>query len=219
MTRLGAAALALALATSPAAAQQDYSWAAGFHAGGVYFTAMNEGGGAALLEMEPGWIVGAQAERWFGVTRGHVGLRVNGGVTQRPLEMSGTTRDIGVWMVDAEFLLRMLPASPNGRFNIFLSAGGGLVNYRLGEGEALEFGDANAFYAGSETPRWAVAGGLGFDVITGSWWDSQPVGLRVEAVNHMVFDSPFAPIDGDSFAPIHNVRLVLGLFSGFGVLR
>ncbi|MGH7575056.1 MAG: hypothetical protein ACREM1_08010 [Longimicrobiales bacterium] len=222
LTRLGAFALAAALAAAPesGAAQQDYAWAAGFYGGGMWFSPLNDGGNApAALELDPGWVAGVQGEHWFSQLGGHVGMRVNGEMTRRPLPLPGETRDIGVWMLDAGLMVRLLPPTQSTRFNVFLSAGGGVVRYRLGDGPPRTFVDANARYAGDEAARWAAVGGVGFDIITGSWWDEQPVGVRVEAVDHMVFDSPFDPLDGETFSPIHNVRLAVGLLSGFGVLR
>lgn len=222
LTTCGALSLTAALiaAPAPAAAQQDYAWAAGFYGGGMWFSALNDGGGpGTALELDPGWVAGVQGEHWFSALGGHVGMRVNGEFTQRPLPLAEETRDIGIWMLDAELMLRLLPPTRSTRFNVFLSAGGGWVGYRLGDGPPRRFVDANAEYAGEQSPQWAAVGGLGFDIITGSWWDQQPVGVRVEALDHMVFESPFEPIDGDSFSPIHHVRLAIGLFSGFGVLR
>lgn len=221
-TSRGALALVIALSAggAPAAAQQDYAWAAGFYGGGMWFSALNNGSGTgSALELDPGWVVGMQGEHWFSTFGGHVGMRVNGEFTRRPLPLAEETRDIGIWMIDAELMLRLLAPTRSTRFNVFLSAGGGLVGYRLGDGPPRTFIDANAMYAGDETPRWAAVGGVGFDIITGNWWDQQPVGVRVEAVDHMVFDSPFQPLDGNTFSPIHNIRLAIGLFSGFGVLR
>lgn len=219
VTTRAALALVIALSAAPAAAQQDYGWAAGFFGGGMWFSAMNDGGGADALELDPGWVAGVQGEHWFSTFGGHIGMRVNGEVTRRPMPLPGETRDIGVWMLDGELMLRLLPPTQSTRFNIFLSAGGGVVDYRLGDGPPRTFVDTNARYAGAETPSWAAVGGLGIDIITGSWWDRQPVGVRIEAVDHMVFDSPFQPIDGDDFSPIHNIRLGIGLFSGFGLLH
>jgi hypothetical protein len=45
------------------------------------------------------------------------------------------------------------------------------------------------------------------------------VGIRVEVVDHVALRSPFEPLSGGDFSPIHNVRLVLGAFTGWGLLR
>lgn len=217
--RAAAAGLLIgALGASAPAAAQDYGWAAGYNAGGVLFTPLNENGGGFEIKPATGWIVGLQFERWLG--SGRIGLRVNGAITERPLELpAGVDPDIAIWMADADVLLRLLSADPGRSFNMFLSLGGGAVRYKLGDGDFLNFEGANASYPGNDRPRWSVNGGLGFDILTGWRWDDGPVGIRVEAVDHVALDSPFSPIAGDDFSPIHNLRVVIGAFTGFGVLR
>jgi hypothetical protein len=209
-------ALALAAAAAPAAAQ-DYGWAAGYNAGGVWFSPLNEGGSGSELKLDAGWIMGLQVERWLG--SGRVGLRVNGALTERPLPLAGRSPDIGIWMADAGVLLRLMPATPERAFNMFLSASGGAVRYKLGNGNFVNLDAADASYPGDDDPRWAVAAGLGADFITAWQWDNQPIGLRFEVVDHVAVKSPFNQISGGDFSPIHNVRFVIGVFSGFGVLR
>jgi hypothetical protein len=195
-----------------------YSWAAGYNVGGVYFTPLNEGAGGALtLEFDPGWIVGLQFEHWFG--SGRVGARANGAITERPLSLDGRDPNIGIWIADADVMLRFLPADSNRTFNMFLSAGVGGTRYKLGDGEFLNLETANASYPGDDDVRFAVSGGLGLDYITSWRWDGQPVGIRFEVVDNVVLESPFNPISGGDFSPIHNVRFVIGAFSGFGTLR
>lgn len=211
------APLSAPAASSPAAAQ-DYNWAAGYHAGAIWFSPMNSGSGSGSdLTLAPGWIVGLQFERWWG--SGRAGMRVNGAFTERPLDLPGGDRDIGVWLADAELLLRLMPASRERSFHLFVSAGGGLVQYRLGRGEVLTFDDAGASYPGNDRPQLAATGGLGADIITGWRWDGQPIGIRLEVVDHMTLESPFDRVAGGSFSSIHNVRFVIGAFSGFGALR
>jgi hypothetical protein len=210
-------AIAVVGASSPVAAQ-DYEWAAGYNVGGVWFSALNDGGGGGTeLGLDAGWIVGLQFERWLG--SGRLGMRVNGAITERPLTLPGQNRDIGVWVADADFMLRLMPADPERTFNMFVSAGGGMVRYKLGRGDFINIGDANASYPGDDDPEWAIAAGLGMDFLTSWRWDEQPIGIRFEVVDHYALESPFTPISGGDFSPIHNVRFVIGLFSGFGVLR
>lgn len=222
-TRRGLAAIATAAALAAVAAAparaQDYEWAAGYNAGGVMFTPLNSNSGStADIELATGWILGLQFERWLG--SGRLGLRVNGALTERELTIPGTSSpDIGVWMADADFLLRLLPATPGRTFNMYLIAGGGVVRYKLGDGDFVNYGAANASYRGNDPPRWAAVGGVGFDIITGWSWDREPIGIRIEAADHVALSSPFDPIDGGDFSPIHNVRFTIGAFTGFGLLR
>ena len=64
------AALFLAAALPAGAAGQDHRNAAGFNAGGVYFTQLNpspaaiDGTGARDIKMDPSWSIGLQFEQW-----------------------------------------------------------------------------------------------------------------------------------------------------------
>jgi hypothetical protein len=206
------------------ASAQDYRNAASWNAGGIFFSSMNpdaglfEGQSAHELKLDPGWLVGVQFEHWFG--SGRVGARVNGALTQRPLDLPGVNRSIGVWMADADLMLRLLPARAGHTIVPYLGVGGGLVRYKLGRGEFLNFATANALYDGDDDPRLAGNAFVGFDILTGLRWDGDsPVGFRIEVADHVTLDSPFEEAGGDRFPSIHNVRIVLGVFSGFGLLR
>jgi hypothetical protein len=211
--------LATAIGLGPAAAEgQDYRFGAHWNAGGTYFTPLNSGGAGELdIELDPGWIAGLQFEQWLG--SGRFGWRVNGAISRRPLSVPGEKRNIGLWLADIDLLARLMPADPARMFNIFVSAGVGAIQYRLGDGEFLTFANADAAYDGNDAPRLVGAGGLGVDFLTGLRWDGDPVGIRVEVVDHVALRSPFEPLSGGDFSPIHNVRLVLGAFTGWGLLR
>ena len=64
---LAVALLCLAANSSPARAQA-FANAAGFNAGGIWFSDFNAGssGSPARIGLDPGWIVGLQFEHWFG---------------------------------------------------------------------------------------------------------------------------------------------------------
>jgi hypothetical protein len=211
--------LGLLLAASPAAAQ-DYRYAASWNVGGAWFSPLNAGGAGAAsavtdIQLDPGWIAGVQFEEWFG--SGRAGFRVNGALSQRPLKLPGESRDIGLWLADADLMLRLLPATPERYVNAFISGGAGVVKYGLGSGRFLAYEDADAVYGGGKSARLAVAGGFGIDVVTSLRWDDDPVGFRIEIVDHMVVKSPFTSISGGDFDPVHNVRLVIGVFTGWGL--
>jgi hypothetical protein len=210
--------VALAAAPAAASAQQDYRFGAGYNAGAAWFTSLNSGAGAADdIELDLGWLIGLQFEQWLG--SGRVGVRLNGALTERPLQIPAGARDVGVWMLDADLMLRFAGADSTRKVNPFLSAGAGVVRYGLGRGDFVNFPEANAAYSGNDKPRFAAVGGLGIDFMTGWRWDGNPVGIRVEGVDHFVLKSPFEPLGGGDFSAIHNVRLVIGLFSGFGDVR
>ena len=146
---------------------------------------------------------------------------MNGALTERGLEVPGRSpRDIGFWLVDASGLLRILSPEPGRRVAPFLSAGVGLTQYRLGDGNVLSYIEAGSVYDGNDAPRFTAAGGLGFDIFTGWSWDGEPIGVRIEGTDHVALESPLRELDtGDRFGLVHNVRLTIGVFTGFGVLR
>lgn len=213
-----AAAALITVAAADRVAAQDYRFGAGWNVGGAYFTPMNSNGSGTDIKLDPGWIIGAQIEQWLG--SGRFGWRLNGALTERPLTLPGESRDIGVWLADFDLMARLLPADPDRTFNIFVSAGAGLIQYRLGDGEFLNFTPADAAYDGDDSARVTAVGGIGFDYITAWLWDGEPVGIRFEVVDHVAIESPFDPLSGTrDFSPIHNVRFVIGAFTGFGLLR
>ena len=211
------------VASATTAEAQDYRFAAAYNAGAAYFTPFNGGASgpdgslASEISLDAGWIVGLQFEQWLG--SGRTGWRINGALTERPVALPGGSRDVGLWFADFDLLLRLFPATPDRRVNAALSLGAGMVRYKLGDGDPLFFESANASYAGDDDVRFVGAGGLSVDVLTSWLWDGDPVGIRIEIMDHVALDSPFKPISGSDFDPIHNVRLVIGAFAGWGILR
>lgn len=213
-----AAVLLLAIAIPDNVAAQDYRFGAHWNVGGSYFTPMNANGNGSDIKLDPGWIAGVQFEQWL--AGGRFGWRLNGALTERPIDLPADSRDIGVWLADFDLMARLLPAEPDRTFNIFVSAGAGLIQYRLGDGEFLDFIPADAAYDGDDSARFTAVGGIGFDYITTWSWDGDPIGIRFEAVDHVALKSPFDPLSGGGdFSPIHNLRFVIGAFTGFGLLR
>lgn len=221
-----AAPLTLAAALLPGSlAAQDHRFGAGYNAGGIYFTPFNpsagqvDGQASADIDLDLGWVIGLQFEQWFG--SGRIGARLNGALTERPLNAPGSQgRGIGVWMLDATALLRLMPADAGRAVAPFISLGGGAVGYNLGDGNVLSFIPAGAVYDGDDSPRLAATAGLGFDIRTGLHWDDEPIYIRLEGTDHMTLDSPFRKLDdSDRFGPVHNARVTLGVYTGFGVLR
>lgn len=206
------------VAATGRAAAQDHRYAAGWNVGGSYFTAMNAGGEATTdIALDPGWFAGLQFEKWVG--GGRVGWRLNGGLTRRPLPMAGGNRVVGLWLASFDLMARMLPASPHRSFNLFVSAGPGAIQYLLGNDPFLASDETDASYPGGDAVRFTAAGGIGLDFITGWRWDGDPVGIRFEVADHVALSSPFEPVSGDDFSSVHNVRFVIGAFTGWGLLR
>ena len=197
--------LLLAGVVSPGVAQW-HDAAVGYGAGFASFSSFTEGG--QELSLDAGWIATLQAERWYFGRR--VGFRVNGAFTQRPLDVGETPRDIDTWMLDGDLMLRLLPATEGRNVAPFLMAGAGVIFYELGTGPQLSVNDGNAVYPGDSERQFAVAGGIGFDILPGGLVIlGTPIGFRLEAADHIALESPFRGADGAEFGPIHNIRVTL----------
>jgi len=206
------------LAGASDASPQAYRTAVGYGGGGLLVTPLNAGAGAAPqeLRLEAGWIMGAELEHRLG--NGLLGLRLHGAYTQRPFEVEDRTLGINMWLADAGIVLR--PIAPGGERGVspFLSVGGGVVTYRFGRGAPVDIEAANARYPGDNERQWTGVVGLGLDL--GPLFELQetPLGFRLEVADHVAFRSPFEPISGERFSPVHNVRVTLSLVSMVGEL-
>lgn len=204
---LAGLAVAGLLAASPLGAQA-YDGAIGYGGGGVWFGEFNEGG--TSLALDDGWLASLQGEYY--VWGGRSGLRLGAAFTQRPFQAPDGARDINTWLFDASVLFRPLPARPDrAGISPYLAVGGGLVNYDFGEGLPLTFPDAEAVYPGDNEMKWAAVGAVGIDLVPRLRFLDTPLGIRLEVADHVVIDSPFESFDGESFGPVHNVRVTLGL--------
>ncbi len=209
--------LGLVVMAAPAAAQ-DYSSTVDYYGGAIFFGKWN-GSGSGTFAMQPsaGWVVGLQAEKWLG--SGQLGLRFNTAYTKRPLSLpEGRDRNLAIGLGDVGLVLHLLPVSSGPTVAPYLSVGGGFVYYGLGAGEPILFPTANAKYEGGGHLEPAAAGAFGIDIPTGLRWDEDVVGVRLEVGDH-VTRSPLKPITGSDFSPVHNVRVLLGIFAGVGSLR
>lgn len=207
-----AAAFLIFAGAGPAAAQ-TYGYAAGWNAGYVTFGDFASGNEGAAVGLQDGWIVGLQGESW---TAGRwLGTRLNVGFTRRPMDNSDTGRKVGVTMADLGLMLRLIPPRQENVFSAFVTGGAGLVHYDFGEGEPVAFPEAGAWFDGRNRARFAYVFGGGIDVITPIRWTGEPIGVRAEVVNHMTRDSPFRDAEGERLDGVNNLRLVIGLFTGF----
>lgn len=205
-TGAAGAALAALLAAAPLAAQ-DYSGAVGYGGGFISFSDFNDSG--AALALDAGWLAVAHAEQYMG--NGRLGARLGAAFTQRPFPVAGDARDINTWLFDASLLVRPLPVSRGRGVVPFLSLGAGVVSYGFGDGRPVVFEGSNAVYPGDTDRQLTVVGGLGIDVVPGrSVWGT-PLGVRLEAADHVALESPFRTPGGDRLGPVHNVRVTLGL--------
>lgn len=205
-TRIAAALLG-ALLAAPAARAQDYAGTVGYGGGGIWFGDFNEQGPS--LALQSGWLAVAHAEHYVG--GGRLGARLGAAFTQRPFDAAGLARDINTWMFDGSVLLRPLPVDRRRSVVPFVSLGAGVVSYGFGEGRPVVFEESGAVYPGNTDRQFAVVGGLGVDVVPRLSLFGTPLGVRLEAADHVALESPFETPGGDSLGPVHNVRVTLGL--------
>lgn len=196
---------------------QEYRNDAAWYGGGVLFGDLNAGaaGGGTSVKPETGWNVGITGQHW--ASSGRVGFRVNGSYTNRPVDFPDRTRNIGITMADAGFVLRFLPATAGQTVAPYIGAGAGIVYYGFGAGPRIIFPEANAVYEGNDHVNFAAVGTFGFDIRTNLKWDGNPIGIRLEGQDHWVPKSPLEPISGGDFNAVHNFQVNLGVYSGFGI--
>jgi hypothetical protein len=117
-------------------------------------------------------------------------------------------------------MLRPVAPGPDKSVLPFVSGGVGIINWGLGDGAPTAYEPAGVIYDGEQKWDLVAAAGLGFDIITPWSWGEGPLVVRLEAQDHIQFSSPFDPInpeDGD-FGLIHNAAVVLGFYTGIGIL-
>ena len=95
----------------------------------------------------------------------------------------------------------------------YLTAGLGAVIYNLAGDDDFVFPQANSIWPGDEQTEFAGVFGIGADIIPSR---STPIAIRLEVVDHLVFDSPVDPIIGDDFDAVHNVRGTVGVHALLG---
>ncbi len=215
---LRAGMLGLVVLSAAPASAQTYGSTVSYNGGAIFLGKWNgSGSGTFALQPTAGWVVGVQAEKWLG--SGQLGLRFNGAFTKRPLSLpEGRDRTLSIGLADAGLVLHLLPVSAKPTVAPYLSVGGGFAYYGLGAGEPVLFPTANAKYEGGNHLEPAAAGAFGIDIPTGLQWDDDDVGIRLEVGDH-VTRSPLKPLTGSDFGPVHNVRVLLGIFAGVGSLR
>ncbi len=210
---------ALAIAGATPAAAQDYSYSAAWNAGAIGFTKLNGNSASGGVELKPSvsWVAGLQAEHWLGW--GQLGLRFEGAYSRSPMTVpGGPDRSLGMALGDVGLLLRLVPARPGNTVAPYVGVGGGFMYYGLGAGDSILYPAANAKYKGGNHLEPALVGSFGVDVLTSMRWDDDPVGIRIEA-SDLIARSPFKPLTGSSFSPVHTARVLLGVFAGAGVLH
>jgi hypothetical protein len=211
----------LALSTVSAHGQV-YQSAAGWNAGVLLSTGLNDGAdtGENFVELKPDptWLVSLHYDRWFG--SGNIGIRARGGFSMPTLPWEQGDREIRVYMGDIGVLLRPIVPQEGQSFLPFIGGGVGFINWGLGEGPATTYDPARATYPGDPGFDLVATASLGFDIVSPWRWGEGPLIVRIEGRDHIQFSSPFDPRDPEAseFGLIHNAAVVIGFHTGVGVL-
>ncbi|MGD2120492.1 MAG: hypothetical protein PVJ76_02050 [Gemmatimonadota bacterium] len=217
ITALGLVTL-LVLST-PSAQGQAYKSAAGWNAGVLFSTGLNDGADTSVeLKPDPTWIASVHYDRWFG--SGNIGFRARGGFSMPTIPWEQGDREIRVYMADIGVLLRPIVPDDGQTFLPFVGGGVGFINWGLGDGPPTTYAPAGANYPGEEGFDLVATASLGFDIVTPWRWGEGMMILRIEGRDHIQFSSPFEPVNSDSsdFGMIHNAAVVLGIHTGIGLL-
>ena len=217
-----ATVVSLGLASASPALGQAYKSAAGWNAGVLFNTSLNDGAGEGegFVDLKPDmtWVVSIHYDHWLG--NGNVGIRARGGMSRPVLPWVQGDREIRVLMADLGILLR--PVRPEAGKNVlpFIGGGVGLVNWGLGDGVETTFDPARATYSGEEAIDLVVTPSLGIDFVTPWNWGEGPLIVRLEGRDHIQFSSPFDPANPEDaeFGMIHNFAVVLGFHTGMGII-
>jgi hypothetical protein len=214
-------------------AQELFRGAVGVYSGGSFFSEFtDEDDTGRSLSLEPGFVVGMQGEYWFNP---RIAVRMNGAYTERPFELEqeegfggfddnalfdGTFGDVNTYLADAGVLYRILSPKGSSRFAPFVHAGAGVVHYNPA-GDERSIPEARVRF--DEETRFAAVGGIGVDIVPNTPTKSFGAFIRMELVDHYVFDSPAERLalglesDDEEFGGVHNLRLNLGMNVIFGI--
>jgi hypothetical protein len=191
---------------------QNYRTAFGLYGGGFGTTALNPGGEPERIFLKPGWIAGAQFEGWLG--QGRFGLRLNGAFTDRPFEHGDSEPygNVNTYLVDLNALIRLARPAIDRVWAPFLNLGVGVVHYNPGgDHTGVQMPQGNAVWVNDPETMLAGVVGLGTDIFPGVRV-GVPVGFRIEAANHIAFESPLHEIaQHEPPIPQHGQASILAL--------
>ncbi len=214
----------------------------------VDFDLIDDSFGFADLTLDPGWIAGTQLEYWFGNGRFGLRANGSYTERSFDLDFNDfffdgflsdenlTFGDVNTWFIDGDLMIRILRPSRDRTFAPFLSLGAGVAIYNPAGSTPVVIPEANSVIGdvdidvidddlvivsgdGNSETVFATPIGLGLDILPG--WNIGNIGLgvRLEVVDHIAWDSPAEPLFGDDdFDPVHNVRFTAGLMTTFGRL-
>jgi hypothetical protein len=188
-----------------------YATVAGYGAGYIRYGTLNPGRGGPELALEPRWIVHGFVEG--AVLGDFLGARALGAFSQAPFEFDGVSRSINTWLADAALVLRPFGLAASGAFSPFVLGGAGVITHGFGRaGRPVLIPEAGVMYSGDDQASWQLTFGGGIDIVpAGFAIGGTPVGIRIEAVDHMALRSPFTDLEGGRLGPVHNIRLGVSL--------
>lgn len=214
-------ALVLALSASSAAGQ-GYKQSVGWSGGALYTTSLNSGGApggeGGDLKPELSWAGAMFYDYWLG--SGRAGARLQAALGQHTIPWTQGDRKIRLYELDLTLMLRFAPVTLDRTVSPFLSVGGGVIRWELGDGPVTSYAPAAVSYNGTESFDLIAVGSFGFDFITPWSWGEGPLIVRLEGRDLAQLKSPFDPLNADQgdFGIVHNVYVSLGVHTGIGVL-
>jgi hypothetical protein len=221
MTACGRASLRalvlLAAVLAPAGVQaQDYDMSAAWGGGVIQFAPFVESGSATDSEIGFGltpvgvlhfenWML----DRW-------VGLRFGGFYSAGNVSYPTSSKTQSVWGLEGAALLRVAPAARSRMATAYLMAGGGVAWFEMGDGPApipIQ-GTNTVVYDPDDMRQWMALGGAGIEILPGWRAYDGTIGVRLEAVDQVMFGRPLSVEGGGDPGMMHNLRFSLTLFSG-----
>jgi len=184
-----------ALLIASPVASQTHRVAVTFMGGGATFGDMADES-ATEIRMADGWMAGLQLERWFG----RVGLRLNGGVTERTLA-DDPNFHMNLYTGDLDLMLRFRRPEPYRWFMPYMALGAGASVYNMAGDGSVVGGEP---YGPDPVVRPMAVGALGFDIGGG------PVVLRIEAFDQVDILSPLEKADGTFYGPVQRMGASVG---------
>ncbi len=184
-----------ALLIASPVASQTHRVAVTFMGGGATFGDMADES-ATEIRMADGWMAGLQLERWFG----RVGLRLNGGVTERTLA-DDPTFHMNLYTGDMDLMFRFRRPEPYRWFMPYMALGAGASVYNIAGDGSVVGGEP---YGPDPVVRPMAVGALGFDIGGG------PVVLRIEAFDQVDILSPLEKADGTFYGPVQRMGASVG---------
>lgn len=186
-----AAAVALLVATAPAAAQEPmHRWSVGWGGSWMSYSPFLESSDGELLDADIGMENGIGGsifvDRWL---NRWLAIHVDGVYHRAEIRMPEQAPKTDVWAASGGVTLRpfdglLLPVAP------YVFGTGGIISYGLG-GPSVRVRDTEVIFDADATEQFLVQAGGGLEFMLMQTWEGSTVGLRVEAARMMPWGRPF----------------------------